>query len=176
MFIMFKSRTLLSGVFFVLITTFILLYLPCLLSSPHPSLHLPPVCCCVSQRSEFWLRSRETETFHCLPRGKWKREKRRPRVQGLLLLFFLFIFFFIVVQTALPGLQLHLWRRPVYQSAASRPLWPLSHQREQWDRKWKRLSDQPPFRLCVRLLSFSSWRQQLLTLLPAGCAAAVRRA
>lgn len=170
MFIILKSRTLLSGVFFILITTSILLYLP--FSSPHPSLDLPAVCCCVSQRSEFWLWSRETETFHCLPRGKWKREKRRSGVQGLLLLFFL-IFFFIIIQTALPGLQLHLWRRPVYQSAASRPLRPLSHQRERWDRKWKRLSGQPPFRLRVRLLAFSSWRQQLLTLLPAGSAAAV---
>lgn len=148
---------------------------PFSLSSPHPSLDLPAVCSCVSQWSEFWLWSRETETFHCLPRGKWERWKKcRSRVQGLLLLLFL-VFFFIVIQTALPGLRLCLWRRPVYQSAASRALRPASHHRERRDRKWKRLFDQPPFRLRVWLLALSSWRQQLLTLLPAGRAATVWR-
>lgn len=144
------------------------------LSSPHPSLNLPAVCSCVSQRSELWLWSREAETFHCLPRGKReRRKKRRSGFQGLLLLFLLFLF--IASQTALPGLRLCLRRRPVQQSAASRPLRTASHQRGRRDRKWKRLSDQPPFRLRVRLLALSSWRQRLLPLLPAGRAASVWR-
>lgn len=144
------------------------------LSSPHPSLDLPAVCSCVSQRPELWLWSRETETFHCFPRGKReRRKKRRSGFQGLLFLFLIFLL--IVSQTALPGLRLCLWRRSVHQSAASRPLRPASHQRERRDRKWERLSDQPPFRLRVRLLALSPWRQQLLTLLPAGRAASIWR-
>ena len=119
-------------------------------SSPHPPLHLPAGCPCVSQWSELWLWGWETETLHCFPR--WKREHResqRHRLQRLLLLLFLL---FVAEQAALPGLQLYLGRGPVYQSAASRTLWPLPHQREQRNGKWEQLTDQPPFRLCVRLL------------------------
>lgn len=170
------SRTLLSGVCFYLnypLTSHLFSPLSSL-SSPYPSLDLPAVCSCVSQRSELWLWSRETETFHCLPRGERERRKKRcSRFQGLLLLFL--ILFFVVSQTALPGLGLSLRRGPVHQSAASRPLRPASHQRERRDRKRKRLSDQPPFRLRVWLLALSSWRQQLLALLPAGRAASIRR-
>lgn len=167
----------------ILITTLIPIFLTFFslslssLSSPHPTFDLPAVCSCVSQRSELWLWSRETETFHCLPGGKQQRWKKRcSGFQGLLLLLvFFFIFFFIVSQTALPGLRLCLRRRPVYQSAASRSLWPASHQRERRDGKRKRLSDQPPLGIRVRILALSSWRQQLLTLLPAGRAASIRR-
>lgn len=145
-----------------------------ILSSPHPSLHLPAVCSCVSQRSELQRQRRETETFHRFPRGKRERQQKlRAGFQRLLLI--LVIFFLVVSKATLPGLQLHLWRRSILQSAAPRPLRTAPHQRERRYRKREWLFDQSPFGIRVWLLALSPRRQQLLPLLSAGRATAVRR-
>ena len=128
-------------------------------SSPHPILHLPSVGPCVSQRPELRLWGGETETLHCVP--GWKREhweSQHHRIQRLLLLRLLFLLF-VTEQAALPGLRLYIRRGPVYQSAASWPLRAPPYQREQRNRKWEQLTDQPPFRLCVWLLPLSTWWQ-----------------